>query len=686
VVGSSTHTKSTFYADSSRKPAVVKVRPENVPATLTALDQWVTWRLEWMDREKKWNKPPINPRTGQYAKSTDPTTWSSFDVAMSRYERGHLDGIGFVFTPTDPFVGIDLDDAMTEPGVLYPWSKEIVENLRTYTEVSPSMTGAKVFVRGRLPDRCAHKKRVACGEIEVYDRARYFTITGNTIANAIGNAIEDRQQELDALLGRFQFVEEPKPVRSPDREPTGDSARLADALRFVGGVDDYDRWLQVGMALHSWRPADGFALWCNWSTSSPKFNEEVCRDKWRGFKTAGGVTVATVFEFAKQGGWVNGDGARNTDGGCHNSAGSGRAVEDGHQAGPRSDPGFRLGSLTIRPAPPRRTESGKTMVQLTVLRAGQVVDSVPLNDTAGGRRSAAALIAKHEEAGDKEQVERFLTSVLAWAVEQLNRPPESAVGDTVLSIVAARVPEMLGLTYRTARGLWSEAEGCEMRRADLMGFVPTEMLITAAAGCDAPKGLRPLLGAVKDALEVVWADLRQSLKPAAELKEDTPARRAFHDAVVRIWKTTRTWEVDRGKDRMTASRVSLAGMVERASHSFVSCTSPPERRQKWKRVREDVDAWWRPTVMEDGRCSVHLAMRHTLAEQVGVTVPEAEDQKRFTELGLSYGVFTDAGCVSGRLSDGTRLSVLAQPVSERILAAVEDDADELASTDAEAAQ
>jgi hypothetical protein len=60
------------------------------------------------------------------------------------------------------------------------------------------------------------------------------------------------------------------------------------------------------------------------------------------------------------------------------------------------------------------------------------------------------------------------------------------------------------------------------------------------------------------------------------------------------------------------------------------------------------------------------------------------DQKSFTDLGIRYGLFTDTPCVSGRLSDGTRLSVMTPPVSAEILARVLEDPLDEPSTDAEA--
>ena len=63
-----------------------------------------------------------------------------------------LDGIGFVFTESDPFCGVDLD-ACVDPktGQIASWASEIVGALDSYTEFSPSGTGLHVLLRAKLP-------------------------------------------------------------------------------------------------------------------------------------------------------------------------------------------------------------------------------------------------------------------------------------------------------------------------------------------------------------------------------------------------------------------------------------------------------------------------------------------------------------------------------------------------------
>ena len=160
-----------------------------VPAELKALRQWVVWR-----EEKRDNKPTKVPYqiNGKRAKSNDPTTWTDFYAAARHLND--FDSVGFVFSESDPYCGIDLDDCIDENGNIKPWAQEIVEKLKSvsYGEVSPSGKGIKFWTKGKIPTNAGHKAFMgaeeqgvksseADGAIEIYDHRRYFTVTGNGI-------------------------------------------------------------------------------------------------------------------------------------------------------------------------------------------------------------------------------------------------------------------------------------------------------------------------------------------------------------------------------------------------------------------------------------------------------------------------------------------------------------------------
>ena len=146
-----------------------------LPASLRERDQWVCWREE--ERDGKPTKIPVTPGTGAFASSTDPDTWDSFETALRYVETGSADGVGFVFTDDDPIVGVDLDDCRDpETEDVDDAALDIIERLDSYTEVSPSGTGYHVLITGELP-----KGRNRRGSIELYDTARFFTVTGDHV-------------------------------------------------------------------------------------------------------------------------------------------------------------------------------------------------------------------------------------------------------------------------------------------------------------------------------------------------------------------------------------------------------------------------------------------------------------------------------------------------------------------------
>ncbi len=182
------------------------------------LRQWLCWRSE--ERDGKPTKIPYSPLTGQRAKSTVPETWDGYQEAVKACREHGYDGIGFVFTPEDDLCGVDLDGCLNpETGEIELWAQEIVEELDSYTEISPSGTGIHVLVRATLQEGRNRK-----GHFEAYDRGRYFTVTGKHLAGT-PKGIEGRQEELQSVVSRV-FGEpsangHTKPMMAPEPANNG---------------------------------------------------------------------------------------------------------------------------------------------------------------------------------------------------------------------------------------------------------------------------------------------------------------------------------------------------------------------------------------------------------------------------------------------------------------------------------
>jgi primase-polymerase (primpol)-like protein len=172
-----------------------------VPDDLRERDQWVLWRYE--ERNGKGAKVPYQV-DGRRASSVDPGTWTSFEAVTDEWRRkprGYA-GSGFVFSAADPFCGIDLDDSLDAELKVKPWASGIVERFGdTYMEISPSGQGLKIWVRGAVPANLAGVS-VGDGQIEIYDHARYFAVTGQVFRRATLE-IEDHAAGVRALYNHL---------------------------------------------------------------------------------------------------------------------------------------------------------------------------------------------------------------------------------------------------------------------------------------------------------------------------------------------------------------------------------------------------------------------------------------------------------------------------------------------------
>jgi phage/plasmid-associated DNA primase len=167
---------------------------------LTSERRWVAWRNE--PRRVGLTKVPYAPN-GRRAKANDPATWGTRSEAETRAIKlvnGHGGGIGIELGDlgADIFLaGLDLDSCLSGEGAVAPWADAVLKEAPTYTEISPSGSGLKLFfyvarddVRpfldriGIAPGRWGVRRDVP-GEdardhgpaIEVYCSGRFFAVT-----------------------------------------------------------------------------------------------------------------------------------------------------------------------------------------------------------------------------------------------------------------------------------------------------------------------------------------------------------------------------------------------------------------------------------------------------------------------------------------------------------------------------
>jgi hypothetical protein len=217
--------------DTSPRPPSAHIEEadiDSIPPELTKVKRWVVWKWMWKDDKGKWDKPPVDPKTGAEIDQTDPKNWMTFQQAR-RAARKHGDGIGPALGPKDNrlgIVGIDLDGCIDADGNLNAEAREIVDRFDSYTERTPSGKGLRILIWGDKPGpRCRTKRRPG---IEIYQSDRYFTVTGRHLEGT-PTRIHRRDEALAALY-REMFEEPGSKGQGGGNGHAGDADLFDDAL------------------------------------------------------------------------------------------------------------------------------------------------------------------------------------------------------------------------------------------------------------------------------------------------------------------------------------------------------------------------------------------------------------------------------------------------------------------------
>ena len=154
------------FDDLLKPPDLPPSRYADLPEELKDSKSWLTFKYEPRPDGKK-NKIPYDPRTGR--KANNPELGLTFEEALAFESK--YDGLGFYVEA--PYIVIDIDGCVNPAtGDVELYAAEIVQELSSYTEASPSGTGLHVWVRGVKPgDKCRKG-------IEIYSTKRFLTVTG----------------------------------------------------------------------------------------------------------------------------------------------------------------------------------------------------------------------------------------------------------------------------------------------------------------------------------------------------------------------------------------------------------------------------------------------------------------------------------------------------------------------------
>lgn len=353
-----------------------------------------------------------------------------------------------------------------------------------------------------------------------------------------------------------------------------------------------------------------------------------------------------------------------------------RPSRNGHTGAGNDHQGDRpfevtLGALTLRPVTPHRTKGGKLVCPVVAFKDGSRLAELHWSNSANGRREAVAELQRLGFDGGRDAAEGGFHRVFVWAGERVDAPPSGdGDGPPMLDVCRARVSDELRLCRTPEGRLWSDTLGVELSRHEFECYCPAWLKEACATCPDAPEDTVPFGKAVQYTLRTLWPELLAvlPLPHAAPLRPDGKAAARFRSELVNLWTIGKLMEsID--KDR--TARASLASKSRHYLQSACQTFRPsdtPTPTNSWQEVHTNVDAWWRLWVGEQGECQELLAMRWTLAAQIGVSLSWVRDQNSLRELGLRFGCFDPEPPVTSRLTGGERLCVLSCELTRAILA------------------
>jgi hypothetical protein len=217
-------------------------------------------------------------------------------------------------------VGVDFDTGDKRSALETLAADPFIEHYASFLYTTPSHTEAApraraVFVLDApITNAAGYGKLVAAiiwmfggvADSKAKDAVRFFYGANPTTGEGhfLGHLLTLQKARQVTRL----FLDAHKPIKDAKKksfqqglQDGGKNDTIADLEAALATIDpwalEYDEWVEILMAIHSAHPGnDGLALAESWGQGKPREVEV----KWRSFKPTGGVTIATIYHFARR--------------------------------------------------------------------------------------------------------------------------------------------------------------------------------------------------------------------------------------------------------------------------------------------------------------------------------------------------------------------------------------------------
>lgn len=288
------------------------------PDALRDLKGWLVWR--WVrrpDRPKALKMPyyvsgPVRKYT--HGSTEDRALLVTFEEAKKVADQHDFAGVGLALMPEFGITALDFDNCVKD-GVIDPRVEQLT--IGTYAELSPSGTGVRAFMRGESPDSKDSTPADNSFGFETFHGKGFVTFTGQvtdtTVLTGDENTILPLTNEVKAFCAtRFKRLERVRAECVGAGKATFGMSpeQITDLLNKLPDDLTYDEWRNVGMAVHHETEGDGFDIWDEWSSHSPKYGSSAYgMERWVSFgrnSSAEYTTMGSVLLMIREAGGETG--------------------------------------------------------------------------------------------------------------------------------------------------------------------------------------------------------------------------------------------------------------------------------------------------------------------------------------------------------------------------------------------
>lgn len=288
------------------------------PDALRELKGWLVWR--WVrrpGRPKALKMPyyvsgPVRKHT--HGSAEDRALLVTFEEAKRAADQHDFAGVGLALMPEFGVTALDFDNCVKD-GEIDPRVERLT--MGTYAELSPSGTGVRAFMLGESPDSKDSSPADNSFGFETFHGKGFVTFTGNvtetTQLTGDENTVAPLTAEVKAFCNtRFTRLSKVRAECVGAGKPTFGMSpeQITDLLKKLPDDLSYDDWRNVGMAVHHETEGEGFDIWDEWSSQSPKYTStEYSMERWVSFgrnSSAEYTTMGSVMVMIREAGGETG--------------------------------------------------------------------------------------------------------------------------------------------------------------------------------------------------------------------------------------------------------------------------------------------------------------------------------------------------------------------------------------------